>query len=80
MNAVGMKNKCRNAGRSELYIVHVLDSFVVIALQHNSGSDTRSSSVSVTLSTLPPNPRLLGTHTQMERNGEGTRRRGWSAH
>lgn len=30
--------RCRNAGCSELYIVHLLDSFAVIALQHNSGT------------------------------------------
>lgn len=60
--------RCRNAGCSELYILHLLDSFAVIALQHNR-DDTRSSSVSVTLSPRSPKP-PAAEHRQMESNGE----------
>lgn len=32
------ETRCRNAGCSELYIVHLSDTFAIIALQHNSGT------------------------------------------
>lgn len=45
--------------------MRLLDTFAIIALQHNSGDDTcRSSSVSVTVSALPPDKKapVLNTH------------------
>lgn len=68
---------CRNAGCSELYIVHLLDSFAVIALQHNSGTALvpRVSALHYLPPHPPPSsfkpPRLLNVLAQMERSGEG---------
>lgn len=65
---------CRNAGCSKLYIVHLLDSFAIIALQHNSGTlEERVSALHYTPTIL--NLWLLITHKwkEMERAPSGHR-------
>lgn len=71
MNA-GRETLCRNAGCSELCIMHLLDPFAFIAVQHNSGT-----TLAPRVSTLhyPPCLRTRAAErTQMERNGESANR------
>lgn len=67
--------RCGDAGCSELYIVHLLDTFAIIALQHNSGTTLAVPRVSALhYPSCPLTKTLTAEHTQMERDGEGAKR------